>query len=529
MPTQSRGHATQCLVRSEQATLVLMASSRLLWKLFLTTAGLNLIGAIVVGLLVSHWLQEMPDELGDAQRWLWLVIAAECVCVSGLSYWIIGSVLRPVVALNEAADALAIGDYGHRVYVPSRDELGRLAGTLNRMSQDMNARTTQLSDTAARQSTVLGGMIEGVVAVDARQRIVLANEAARRLFDFRPPTVEGRSLLEVIRNHALHEAVTAVLTTSEPQRFEMRRAGPPAMCVDIHVQPLPGEPCPGVVLVIHDTTALRRLESIRREFVANVSHELKTPLSSIKAYTETLQNGALSDPETSKRFLGRIEEQTERLTRLIMDMLMLARIESDHQAFEIVSLDVPPVVQACLEDYRSAAEAKRIVLLAEAEDAKPPFDHAQDRQAASVCRVRADREGLREILDNLLDNAIKYTPEGGKVSVCWSSTNGSEEPPRGYPARNEDTASFIQPPVPSPQPPVVRIAVRDSGIGIKPEDQERIFERFYRVDKARSRELGGTGLGLSIVKHLAQSMNGTVGVQSEMGKGSVFTVELPVG
>jgi two-component system phosphate regulon sensor histidine kinase PhoR len=264
------------------------------------------------------------------------------------------------------------------------------------------------------------------------------------------------------------------------------------MCVDIHVQPLPGEPCPGVVLVIHDTTALRRLESIRREFVANVSHELKTPLSSIKAYTETLQNGALSDPEICKRFLSRIEEQTERLTRLIMDMLMLARIESDHQAFEIVSVDLPEIVRACLENHRSAAEVKGVAIVAEAEGAKP--------QAALPCRVRADREGLREILDNLLDNAINYTPEGGNVSVVWGS-NGS----------------------------MAQIAVRDSGIGIKAEDQERIFERFYRVDKARSREMGGTGLGLSIVKHLAQSMNGTVAVESEVGKGSVFTVELPVG
>ena len=171
---------------------------------------------------------------------------------------------------------------------------------------------------------------------------------------------------------------------------------------------------------------------------------------------------------------------------------MLARIESDHQAFEIVSLDVLPVVQKCVDDYRSAAESKRIALLAEAEGAKP--------QAATVCRVKADREGLREILDNLLDNAIKYTPDGGNVSVIWRS-NGS----------------------------MAQIAVRDSGIGIRSEDQERIFERFYRVDKARSRELGGTGLGLSIVKHLAQSMNGTVAVESEVGKGSVFTVELPVG
>jgi two-component system, OmpR family, phosphate regulon sensor histidine kinase PhoR len=469
-----------------------MASSRLHWKLFLTAAGLNLAGAVVVGLFVSQWLRDPLVDVNESRRLLWALVGAECACVCALLYWLIGRIVRPVATLNDAADALATGDYGHRAYVPNRDELGRLAATLNRMSQDMLARTTQLSQTAARQSTVLGGMIEGVVAVDARQRIVLANEAARRLFDFRPPTVEGRSLLEVIRNHALHEAVTSVLTTGEPQRFEVRRAGPPALCVDVHVQPLPGNPCPGVVLVIHDMTALRRLESIRREFVANVSHELKTPLSSIKAYTETLRSGALGDPEVSQRFLGRIEEQTERLTRLIMDMLMLARIESDHQAFEIVSVEVLPVVRASLENHRGAAEAKRIALRGESEGdgAKP--------QAA--CRVRADREGLREILDNLLDNAIKYTPEGGTVSVAWQA-NGT----------------------------MAHIAVRDSGIGIKPEDQERIFERFYRVDKARSREMGGTGLGLSIVKHLAQSMNGTVAVESEAGKGSVFTVELPMG
>ena len=211
--------------RSAQATLKVMASSRLFWKLFLTAAGFNLAGAVVIGAFVSHWMQGALVDVNEARRWLWVLVGAECACVWGLSYWVIGRVIRPVSTLNDAADAIAIGDYGHRVYVPSRDELGRLAGTLNRMSQDMHARTTQLSQTAARQSTVLGGMIEGVVAVDARQRIVLANEAARRLFDFRPPTVEGRSLLEVIRNHELHEAVTTVLTTSEPQRFEVRRVG----------------------------------------------------------------------------------------------------------------------------------------------------------------------------------------------------------------------------------------------------------------------------------------------------------------
>ncbi len=494
-----------------------MFSSRLFWKLVLTCAGLNSLAAVAVGLILSSWLHDqVVDQVVDpvaVRRWIWGLVAIESVCVFGLACWLIGYIIRPVASLNAAADAIAAGDYRHRVYVPNRDELGTLAGTLNRMSQSLGIRMTQLSQTADRQSTALGGMIEGVIAVDARQRIVLANEAAGRLYGFRPAEIEGRSLLEVVRNHALHAAVTTALTSGEPQRLETQRTGTQKLHVDIHVQPLPGEPCPGVVLVIHDTTELRRLESIRRDFVANVSHELKTPLSSIKAYTETLRGGAHADPETSQRFLAHIEEQADRLHHLIMDMLMLARIESDHQAFEIVSVDVAEVVRDCVESQRPAAEAKRITVSMQPNDS--PVDAA--------CRARADREGLREILDNLVDNAIKYTPEGGAVTIAWQSEErgaGSEE--QG--AEGREPASSIEHPASS-----ILLSIRDTGIGIKPQDQERVFERFYRVDKARSRELGGTGLGLSIVKHLVQAFAGKVAVESTPGQGSTFTVELPAG
>ncbi|HEX3599520.1 MAG TPA: histidine kinase dimerization/phospho-acceptor domain-containing protein, partial [Lacipirellulaceae bacterium] len=384
-----------------------MRSSRFFWKLVLSCAGLNLVAAVVFGLVISSLLPDQDVGATFARRWVWGLVAGESLVVFGLSYWLMGIITRPVQLLNLAAEAIASGDYQHRLYVPNRDELGMLASTLNRMSQALGLRMTQLSQTALRQSTVLGGMIEGVVAVDARQRIVLANAAAGRQYNFRPTEVEGRPLLEVIRNHALHAAVTTGLTSGEPQRLETQRIGPQKLNVDIHVQPLPGQPCPGVVLVIHDTTELRRLESIRREFVANVSHELKTPLSSIKAYTETLQNGA--DPETTQRFLGRIEEQANRLHHLILDMLMLARVESDHQAFDIVSVDVADVARACVESQRPAAEAKRIALKAQCNGVPD----------SAPCKARADREGLREILDNLVDNAIKYTPEGGAITIAW--------------------------------------------------------------------------------------------------------------
>jgi two-component system phosphate regulon sensor histidine kinase PhoR len=422
-------------------------------------------------------------QVAHRRRIIWGLICAAFLGVLAVSNWIIGAIVNPISTVTQAAKVLAAGDYQQRVYVPRRDEFGDLAATFNQLGQDLNTRMKQLGQSNERHATVLGGMIEGVIAVDARQRIVLANRAAGRLFDFRPAAVEGRPLLEVVRNHALDQAVSAALASGQPQRLETGRDGDQKLTTDIHVTPLAGDPCPGVVLVMHDVSELRRLETLRRDFIANVSHELKTPLSSIKACAETLRNGALSDPDATQRFLARIEEQSDRLNYLIRDMLSLARIESGQQAFEIGPLDVGEVVNGRVEMHRQAAEARRIQLSIE--------------PGSPSCRVRAEREGLEQILDNLLDNAIKYTPEGGLVTVRWRAADS-----------------------------VVRIEVEDNGIGIREEDRKRVFERFYRVDKARSRELGGTGLGLAIVKHLVQSFGGEISVESEPGEGSTFFVEL---
>jgi two-component system phosphate regulon sensor histidine kinase PhoR len=461
-------------------------------------------------------MADIHAQTAAVRRRTWGLVAAVCLCLFAAAYWIVGQILRPVKPLTDAAEAIAAGNFEQRLYLANRDELGTLARAFARISQDLHARSSQVDQTLHRQSTVLGGMIEGVIAVDARQRIVLANSAAGRLFQFPASAAEGRPLLEVVRNHSVHDAVAAALASGQPQRVETKSSpqspAPSRQHIEIHVQPLTGQPCPGVVLVMHDTTELRRLESLRRDFIANVSHELKTPLSSIKAYAETLRNGAVHDAETTQKFLGRIEEQSDRLNRLINDMLMLARIESDLQPFEIVAVEMPAVVAACLDDYRAAAEAKRIELSVEPD--LPPF------------RVRADREGLREILNNLVDNAIKYTPEGGCVTVAWSEQGAGDW---GLGAGVKARESTTQSPAPSPPPPTIRISVRDTGIGIKSKDQERVFERFYRVDKARSREVGGTGLGLAIVKHLAQCFGGRVSVESEVGQGSTFSVELPQG
>lgn len=427
----------------------------------------------------------IQTQVASVRRMIWSAVGLLFLIAFALSLWIVSHVVRPVRMLSRASEAIAEGNYRQRVYVANRDELGTLARSFNQMSQELDARFTRLSQSHDRQATVLGGMIEGVIAVDERQRVVYANAAAGRLFGFHQPVAEGRSLLEVVRNHELDQAVAEAIASGRPQRLEAHREAGEKFSAVVQATPLPGDPCPGVVLVMHDTTELRRLESLRRDFVANVSHELKTPLTSIKAYAETLRNGALEDREAGLQFLGRIEEQADRLHHLILDMLMLARIESDQQPFDIGSISVLEVVNRCLDGHRPAAEVKRIGLMV--------------LPAETECFVRADQEGLREILDNLVDNAIKYTPEGGQITVRWS-VEGK----------------------------MVRIEVQDTGIGIPSDHLSRVFERFYRVDRARSRELGGTGLGLSIVKHLAQSFGGQAAVESEVGQGSTFKVLLPL-
>jgi two-component system phosphate regulon sensor histidine kinase PhoR len=248
---------------------------------------------------------------------------------------------------------------------------------------------------------------------------------------------------------------------------------------------LVGAPLRGAVLVLHDITHLRRLERMRQEFVANVSHELKTPLASIKVMVETLLDGALDDPEHNVAFLERVRESAERLDRLVQDLLTLNRIQSGAEVMEIRPVPMDAVMDLCVGRYEHRARAKHLALKAE----PPP----------APVHALADEDALDHILDNLVDNAVKYTPEGGRVTLRWSAVG-----------------------------PDVLIEVEDTGVGIPAKDLPRVFERFYRVDRARSRELGGTGLGLSIVKHLTQALGGRIDAKSTVGQGTTFTLCLPL-
>jgi two-component system, OmpR family, phosphate regulon sensor histidine kinase PhoR len=398
---------------------------------------------------------------------------------------------RALSVLQRRLEALGTGAAVRPVLSRAWGPVGRLTRRFDEVAPGLQSRIEQLEQDRQQLSAVLGGMAEGVVAVDSRRRLLFANASADRLFGLGAGSV-GRLVPELIRSPQVQEAVSATLAGSQPYKGEIilggRDAGLRAQprVLSVHGTPLPGSPASGAVLVFHDVTDLRRLERMREEFVANVSHELKTPLSSIKAYTETLLDWALHDESVNVRFLHRIEEQAERLNQLILDLLSLARLESGQEVYHHDPLALRSVVASCVESQRDRAEAK---------DQSLTLDLGP---VQGDTLVRADEEAVRQILDNLIDNALKYTPEGGQVRVFCRL-----------------------------EPASVAVIVADTGIGIPREDLPRVFERFYRVDKARSRELGGTGLGLSIVKHLVQSIGGQIAVDSRVGMGSTFTVLFP--
>jgi two-component system phosphate regulon sensor histidine kinase PhoR len=370
------------------------------------------------------------------------------------------------------------------VHYEGNDEIAVLSRNLNEMREALSAHIDRLQKNSDRLAIVLGTMSEGVVALDNRKHILFANSAARVLLDFATPDPVGRPLLEAVRNRTVQQAVESAFSTDEPTTLEVELSSTVRRIVSIQARRLPGTPSPGVLVVLHDVSDLRRLENLRQEFVANVSHELKTPLTIIKAFAETLLDGAISDQEHNVSFVRQISEQAERLHQLILDLLSVARIESGDERFELDAIPIHGLITACVQRYKPAADVKEVQLTANSSD--------------DGLQVMADEEAIREILDNLIDNAIKYTPSGGNVTIECRS-----------------------------QQSMVQIDVSDTGIGIPADLQNRIFERFYRVDKARSRELGGTGLGLSIVKHLVAAMGGTVAVRSELNRGSTFTVCLP--
>jgi two-component system phosphate regulon sensor histidine kinase PhoR len=401
------------------------------------------------------------------------------------------SFTQPIRDLTELLKRLTRNELEKEAQVFSKDELSTLTKTINEMSVQLRNKIEEITIEKEYLQTVLKGMAEGVLVVDDRGRIVMINDALRKLFSLSTEVVD-KTPLEVIRNSELEGTIQEAIRGEKNSSLELTLPSFLGKTFEVNVVGiLPsdeefhkmGKGIRGAIAVFHDISRLKELEKIRQDFVANVSHELRTPLTTIKGYAETLLEGALKE-EVAYQFVQVIKRQSDRLTKIVEDLLALSKIELKESQLKIEILPFPELVEDVLRYIQEAAEKKKISISLE---------------LPTPLMVKADRNYLEQILINLIDNAIKYGREGGKITVSAVQRNQSE----------------------------VEISVIDNGIGIPKEDLPRIFERFYRVDKGRSQELGGTGLGLSIVKHLISAHGGRVWAESQFGEGSTFYFTLP--
>ena len=408
----------------------------------------------------------------------------------GIGIFVAGRVTRPVVEMQDVARQMSDGHFDVRAPARSPDEIGTLGRSLNVMAGRLREKIGDLEREQAKATAVLDAMVEGVIATDGHDHIILINERARSIFGLGPARVERRPLLEVVRNVNLHDVLMAGRDAMDGGVVsrEVRLAGPADRVLQVHAVGLkfPGD-VRGVVVILHDITELRRLEQVRTEFVANVSHELRTPLTAIQGYLETLLDGALEEREHARKFLEIVFRHTERLGRLTDDLTDLSNIELGKVSLRLEPTSVAEIADSVVAIISPRASGGQVKV-----DARLPVD---------LPDVLADRDRLSQILINLVDNAVKYTPKGGQVTV-----EGRVDPAG-----------------------MVEVTVRDTGVGIPKADLPRLTERFYRVDKARSRDLGGTGLGLAIVKHLVLAHGGELDIESELWKGTIVRFTLPRG
>ena len=419
-----------------------------------------------------------------------LVAGLGVVISAWLANGIARAIAQPLRRLVRFAERTGQGETGLTIHLENDSELNVLGRAFNRMSERLARQIEQIDRETAQLKAILDSMVEGVIALDANERLLFVNERAIGLLDLPTASPVGRRFWELVRVRELLDAVTQAVGRNEAASCELDWPGTPARSLTIHATPLGSGPTSqirGAVVVVHDTTELKKLESLRRDFVANVSHELKTPLAVIRLCAETLEGGADEDPAARSRFLAQIIQQSERLSFLILDLLSIARIEAGREALRPQAVDSAEALADCVARHQDQAGRMGVTLTVQ-----PVEENLW---------VWMDEEALNQVLDNLVANAIRYNHSGGTVSLS------AKEAP--------DSDGFVC------------MEVADTGIGIPESDLPRVFERFFRVEKARSRDLGGTGLGLSIVKHLVTASQGVISAKSGLGKGSVFTVRLP--
>ncbi|GAB6108560.1 two-component system histidine kinase PnpS [Fusibacter bizertensis] len=427
-------------------------------------------------------------EIKDLNQHILNVAVISIICAAifamVMSIFVSKRITRPIDALTEVANEIAEGDFGRKIYITANDQIGELAQSFNKMSHTLSLSMNELRQRNSELEAILNSMINGIIAVDQKKNIILINKFCFEILDLpQNYVVENESMYKIIRNEEIAQMVEVSMDEGMPQMKELRYVHS-EKTLRIYVNPIfnIAREIIGSIVVIQDVTQIRKLEQMRSDFVSNVSHELKTPLTSIRGFVDTLKNGAIHQPDTAMRFLDIIDIESDRLYRLINDILLLSEIESMDREPEQTQVELKSVTEEVIDFLELKANDKGLKLSASYE---------------GELFIKANRDRIKQMLINLIDNGIKYT-EKGEVKVDIH-TQGSW----------------------------IMIRVTDTGIGFSDEHKERLFERFYRVDKGRSRNQGGTGLGLSIVKHIVLLYKGKISVDSVPGKGTTFEILLP--
>jgi two-component system phosphate regulon sensor histidine kinase PhoR len=438
-------------------------------------------GEIVGFARIARPLTEVDTAIGQVRRTIFFASGITLLLAIVFSSIAAQRISKTVLDMAIAARRMAAGDLAVRTHATGTDEVAELGRALDQLATNLQTALQDLRAERDRMGRVLDGMREGVLLLDGENRVQLANPALREML-LLDSDIMGKTQLEIVRNAELKRILDTAQASGAPSSGEIELGDLKPRRLLVHAMGLPDDG--GVLAVFVDVTDLRRLESLRRDFVGNVSHELRTPITAVRSAAETLRVALESGPQASATFVGIIERNAERLHRLVEDLLDLSRIESREFQLNLETVDLSAVADHVVTLLKPNAERKRMRLVLAVPQATAP--------------VRAARRALEQVLSNLVDNGVKYGLENGNVTLR---------------AVTEATT--------------VRISVEDDGPGVEAKHLPRLFERFFRVDAGRSREVGGTGLGLSIVKHLVEAMGGTVGVESTPGKGSRFSVTLP--
>ncbi|MGN7760832.1 two-component system histidine kinase PnpS [Paenibacillus sp. 22594] len=434
------------------------------------------------------------DAVTEGLNRAWMIMAGGLVLLfiaaTFVSYKVASSMTSPLEQITRVARRITDLDYDARVPMNRRDEIGQLANAINAMADSLQDQLKTIRNNEDLLQSVLDNMTGGIVMINAEGEIALLNRASERLLDVKNSEMAGRSYKELKHHYELTRLIEEGVSRNEPIHEERSIYNPAERIVRLDGVPMIQDgSCRGMLFLLQEVTEIRRLEKMRSEFVANVSHELKTPVAAVKGFAETLLGGGVTDEKTARSFLQIIYDENERLNRLIGDILELSKIESKRVQLECSPVHLIEFFDSVLETLSKVAEKKNISLRAD---------------VPAELFMEGDEDKLRQIFMNLLSNAINYTHEGGSVNIIVVNTQKND---------GIETVTFT---------------VRDTGMGIPRKDLPRIFERFYRVDKARSRSSGGTGLGLSIVKHLVELHHGSISVESDLGIGSSFILELPL-